>query len=167
MEDIIIKNNNRRPCRLIKFLKKKKYYEAIFIVTKDMLQVDDSCDPGWSKFWGVAFGLHQIHSSYRVVFRIKDKKLKLGYYAYINGVSPQDEERYKGDFKLGDVSVGSKILMRIYTGGFTTIIVKNLSNGEYRSKDLPSPKRFLWLRTELLPHIKCKRKENTTFIRVI
>ena len=76
-------------------LDRKDVYSSLYVVTEDIFKVNTAS--GWAKLWGVSF-VHPHCNSFRFVFKVKGDSLELGYYSYINKVSPQDNTGFKGYF---------------------------------------------------------------------
>ena len=75
------------------FVSRRAIYTQQITISRDMLLVDDSCNSGLSKIWGVALGHHHFNNSYRFAFRIMPKDtIEIYWYAYIGGVSPQKKQ---------------------------------------------------------------------------
>jgi hypothetical protein len=161
-----IKKGRKSILHLPKLLKEKVIYRQRIAISYSMTLVDDICDPGWSKLWGVSFGHIHLHSSYRFVFRNDHKGLILGYYAYVNGTSPQQNKKYKGEFQnLHRVNPGDVYRMEIImlNSGVRFQLFNETQGLPYMSDILPKPKSFEWLRTECYPNLKCKQEKDVNF----
>ena len=162
----IIKKGRKGILHFPKLIGKKIYYTQRIAVSHSMTKVSDACDSGWSKLWGIAFGHHHLHSSYRYVFRNNGKGFIVGYYAYINGVSPQDNTNQKGAFYYsGEVNEGDVLRMTILitAKGIRLQLFNETTGRPFVSPILQSPKNFKWLRTELFPNLKCRQGQDTHF----
>lgn len=154
---------------LPRILKNKSVYKQRIAISHSMTLVSDKCDSGWSKVWGIAFGHHHWNSSYRFAFRNKDGKFILGYYAYVDGVSPQDNKAFKGSFNMStNIQAGDLMEMQIerVSNSFIKMSVRHEYSGEFRSSLIPAPRKYKWVNwliTELYPNLKCKQKQVTTF----
>ena len=168
MNQQVIKKGRTGILHLPRLLKKKFIYKQRIAISTNMTKVSDACDSGWNKLWGVSFGHHHWHSSYRFVFRVKDGKLVLGYYAYIDGVSPQDNQEQKGEFDI-DIKPRDIVDMNIRITEHGNVImfadkIGLFQIGGVAILDSPSKHEYAtWLITELYPNIKCKQDIDTTF----
>lgn len=166
MKTQTIKKGRKGILHLPKFLKKRNSYTKEIQITKSMFLVDDSCDSGWSKLWGIFF-LHIHYNSFRIAFRIKKGKMRLAAYAYVKGQKPYKNPDLLKEFDLDGIVIepGDIIGIRIYFHEYTEFNVDVLATMEAVScrKKLPLPKGWMWPVMEAYPHIKCKAKENIHF----
>ena len=157
---MIIKKGRKSIWRLPKFLKKRTVYSKRLIVTDDLFLVDDSCDSGWNKLWGVFFGY--IHwASFRFVFRITNDNLKIGYYVYRNWTSPQQDNSLKGELSVGKLKAGDYIDFHI---DFRDKVYMSATTKHGTDKvHMDNKKGLGFLLMEARPNIKCKAVKNIKF----
>lgn len=155
MKKQIIKKGKLGICHFPKFLKKRKIYKTKIRIGKSIMTTDDSCDSGWSKLWGIALGHIHFNNSYRFVYRIVNKQLYLGYYAYIGGVSPQKNTKQKGKFDI-KIKVGDVLSLTINRYDNNYILkITNETTAKGQEKKLPPPKGWRFPITQCYPNMKC------------
>ena len=139
------------------FLKYNDKYSTGVMIDSTWLYVDDSCRPGWSKLWGIAMGHIHWNNSYRFVFRIQEGEVKIGYYAYVGGVSPQKDKRLKGYFDGLKFDVGDQLELQISIeeDGVMMKIRNILKDDNWYGKKLPLPEGVIFPVTRCYPNIKC------------
>jgi len=147
------------------FLKPANKYETKVVVDTTWYSVDDSCRPGWNKLWGIALGHIHWNNSYRFVFRIQNNEVKIGYYAYVGGVSPQRDKSLKGYFDELKCNAGDILDMQIvFERDGVHMNIKNITKaGKWHSKKLPLPRGLIFPVTQCYPNIKCPAKTDIIF----
>jgi len=158
---MIIKKGRKGIWKFPKFLKARDTFTKYITITEDMFLVDDSCDSGWSKLTGIIFGW--VHwNSYRLVFRVVNGELILGYYVYQKGVSPQKNKDFKGIYSFDNIKVDDVFRLKIK---FTDVIAMELEKygGDSHSVTFNREIGFGFPRVEARPNIKCKAVKDLHF----
>jgi len=158
-----INKGRKNIFHLPKFTCKKETYEQYIKISETMLSVIDSNDPGWSKLWGISMGHIHWNNSFRFVFRVIDNEIKIGWYAYIGGVSPQIS-KIKGYFNL-KINIGDEILMKILSDvdNNITMILCNKTTYLNSTIILDKPKGLKFPISYCFPNIKDKATETIYF----
>lgn len=164
-----INKNRKFVWHLPKLMKDKLVYTAKIKVHESWLDADQKCDAGHDKLWGIVLGHVHLNSSYRFTRKNFEydgvKIIKVGYYAYIDGVSPQDNKKQKGLFTI-DVKPNDILEMSIVRGNSYQMIIKNLSTLDMRTVELKKPMKHKLMRkliTMAYPNDKCTTDERTLF----
>ncbi len=163
MYTLVIKKGKKGIFHLPRFMCNRSVYKASLQVSENMFLVDDSCQHGWSKLWGIAFGHIHWHNSYRFVFRNTNGKLEIGYYAYVGGVSPQKNKKLKGYFANVEIKPLDVLELEIVLTGTSVIFQLRINGRSAIPRTTPSPKGLKFPVTRCFPNIKCEAPVDIDF----
>jgi len=112
--------------------------------TTDSTWIWDKPDKqGWSKVTGMSWNSNKKNSVRIVYLRLSDSVGVLGYYYYVNGVSPQDNPTQKGI--LDTISIGQSYYGKLgWDNGFYFIEMNNKYHSMYVGDVIPTF-YFRWL----------------------